>query len=83
MTELFTEVLEVFTLLLGGWVTIFGATNAIFAQRRGYSPLAGLLLGGLLGPGGWIVVWARTIEPSGEEEVRYEQAVDKLWEELR
>lgn len=82
MTEIFSEVLEVAIVGLAGWVAIFGGTNALFARRRGYDPLTGLLLGGFLGPGGWIVVWARTTEPSAEEEARYQDAIDRIWENL-
>lgn len=82
MTEVFAEVLEVSIVLLAGWVAIFGTTNALYARRRGYSPLSGLILGGIIGPAGWLVVWARTTDTSTEEEARYQEALDDLWRNL-
>lgn len=82
MTAVFAEVLEVSIVLLAGWVTIFGGTNALYARRRGFSPLNGLLLGSIFGPAGWLLVWSRTTDASSEEEARFEQALDELWRNL-
>lgn len=47
---------EIVILLIFTWVAVFGVTGAILARNRGLVPWFGFLLGGLLGPLGWLAI---------------------------
>lgn len=45
------------------WIAVFGGIGAIYAAKRGASPITGMALGALLGPVGWGIVRFRTRKP--------------------
>lgn len=46
--------------IIAAWVLIFGRSGAIVSESRGASPTSGFVLGAVLGPVGWGVIWYRT-----------------------
>ena len=81
MNEIFADALAVITMMIGGWVVVFAPIGAILARNRGVSPLTGLLLGGTLGPFGWVVVLLTTMEAPVAGTHPVEDGYD-IWAEL-
>ena len=63
-----TVILQYLVLFAACWIAVFGGIGALLARSRDRSPVAGLLLGTLLGPLGWLVMsrWigSTTTEPN-------------------
>ena len=60
-------------LVVGGWVTTFGTSNAILARQRGRRASVGFVLGVALGP----VAWAWTLWSTRPSRVPLTERVDR------
>ena len=55
--DAFTILFALGIMLIGTWLVIFGAGGAFLSRSYGQSATLGAVLGSLLGPFGWMIIW--------------------------